>query len=137
MELFFQLMVLAVGYAGGMIVILLLKLAGMAFTFNSAAMMVLVLPLVSALVAEGFARLWLTTPGAVGLGGLVAFMPMLVAGLISAIAAMIAQRLMLPLDPNSARSSENLTGWLVLAITCSVVTLALWRFWPEPRARLW
>lgn len=137
MELFFQLLIIAVGYAFGMISIVLLKFAGLAFTFNSAAMLVLLLPLISALMAEGSTKLWLTTPGTLGLGGLVAFMPMLVAGLASAVAAIVAQRFMVPLDPDSARSSDGLTGWLVLAIACTVVTLALWRYWPEPRARLW
>lgn len=137
MELLFQLLIMAVGYALGMIVIGVAKIAGVAFTFNSAALMVLVFPIVSALMAEGFAKLWLTTPGTLGLGGLVVFMPMLIAGLTSALAAIVAQRLMVPLDPHSGRGSESLTGWLVLAIACTVVTLALWRFWPEPRARLW
>jgi hypothetical protein len=137
MELLFQLLIMAVGYAFGMIVIGVVKLAGLAFTFNSAAMLVLLLPLMSALMAEGFTKLWLTTPGTLGLGGLVAFMPMLIAGLTSALAAIVAQRLMVPLDADSARSSESLTGWLLLAIACTVVTLAFWRFWPEPRARLW
>lgn len=137
MELFFQLAIMAVGYALGIIPIGVVKLAGVAFIFNNSALMVLVFPIVSALMAEGFIKLWLTTPGTLGLGGLVAFMPMLIAGLTSALAAIVAQRLMLPLDPDSARSSENLTGWLLLAIGCTVVTLALWRFWPEPRARLW
>ncbi|MCC0035660.1 MAG: hypothetical protein H6887_10395 [Hoeflea sp.] len=137
MELLFQLLIMAVGYAFGMVAIGIVKIAGVAFTFNSAALMVLVFPIVSALMAEGFTKLWLSTPGTLGLGGLVAFMPMLVAGLTSAIAAIVAQRLMVPLDPDSGRSSESLTGWLLLAIACIVVTLALWRFWPEPRARLW
>ena len=137
MELFFQLVIMAVGYAVGMVAIVLLKLAGVAFTFNSAAMMVLLLPIMSALVTEGFTKLWLTTPGTLGLGGLVAFMPMLAAGLVSAFSAVIAQKYLVPLDPDSARSSENLTGWLVVAIACSIIALALWRFWPEPRARLW
>ena len=61
----------------------------------------------------------------------------LVAGLVSAFAAVIAQKYLAPLNPDSARSSENLTGWLVVAIACTIMTLALWRFWPEPRARLW
>lgn len=137
MELLFQLVTMTVGYAVGMIAIGVVKLAGMAFTFNSAAMLVLLLPLMSALMAEGFTKLWLSTPGTLGLGGLVAFMPMLIAGLTSALAAIVAQRFMLPLDPHSGRGSESLTGWLVLAIACTVVTLALWRIWPEPRARLW
>lgn len=137
MELLFQLLIMAVGYALGMIAIGVVKIAGVAFTFNTSALMVLVFPIVSALMAEGLTKLWLTTPGTLGLGGLVAFMPMLIAGLTSAFAAIVAQRLMLPLDPDSARSSESLTGWLLLAIACTVVTLALWRYWPEPRARLW
>ena len=137
MELFFQLVIMAVGYAVGMVPIVLLKFAGLAFTFNSAAMLVLLLPLMSALLAEGLTKLWDTTPGTLGLGGLVAFMPMLVAGLVSAFAAVIAQKYLAPLDPYSPRSSENMTGWLVVAIACTIMTLALWRFWPEPRARLW
>ena len=137
MELLFQLLIMAVGYALGMIVIGVVKIAGVAFIFNNSTLMVLVFPIVSALMAEGFTKLWLTTPGTLGLGGLVAFMPMLIAGLTSALAAIVAQRFMVPLDPHSGRGSESLTGWLVLAITCTVVTLALWRFWPEPRARLW
>lgn len=137
MELFFQLLIMAIGYAVGVVPIVLLKFAGLAFTFNSAAMLVLLLPVMSALMTEGLTGLWDTTPGTVGLGGLVAFLPMLVAGLISAFAAVIAQKYLAPLDPYNPRSSEGLTGWIVVAIVCTIMTLALWRFWPEPRARLW
>ena len=33
-------------------------------------------------------------------------------------------------------SPGNPTGWVVVAVTCSLISLALWRWWPEPRARL-
>jgi hypothetical protein len=137
MDTFFQLIIIAAGFVCGSAIILIVKLLGLTFPISSAVLLVLTLPLVSAFVAEGFTGLWLHTPGSVGLGPLMLFIPMLVAGFICAVSAIVMQKLMLPFDPYSARSSETLTQWVALAITCSFLTLSLWRFWPAPAARLW
>lgn len=137
MELFFQLLILAVGYFSGIAIIPVLKLAGIAFTASHGAILVLALPVLCTLAAEGLTMLWLHTPGTLGLGGLTAFLPMLAAGLINAVTATAAQKLLLPIDPNSARDSASLTAWLAVAMVCSVISLGLWRFWPAPPPKLW
>ncbi len=137
MELLLQLLIIAAGYFSGTAIIPVLKLAGIAFTASHAVILVLVLPIICTFAAEGLTMLWLHTPGTLGLGGLTVFIPMLVGGLINAVAAVAAQKLLLPFDPASARDSESLTGWLALAIVCSIINLGLWRFWPAPPPKLW
>ncbi len=138
-ETAFQLAVIALGYAIGCgAVMVMLRLFGLPFALNHATMLILTLPLVSTVVAEWFTGLWLHTPGALGFGGLVVFIPMLVAGAATALAALGAQRLMIPYDARLPRDSGgDLSGWLLTAFICSGLSLALWRYWPEPTARLW
>lgn len=137
MELLFQLLILALGYFSGIAIIPVLKLAGITFTASHEAILVLALPILCTLVAEGLTMLWLHTPGSLGLGGLTAFLPMLLAGFINAVTATAAQKVLPPFDPNSARDSAALTAWLALAMVCSVISLGLWRFWPAPPPKLW
>ena len=133
----FQLGVLGTGYVlGAAWVLFILRFVGYPLAVNPATLFVLALPLVSAGLAEAFVRLWLHTPGAVGLGGLTVFVPMLVAGAVSLIAAFGGQQVLAPFDPTAPRNSQSLTAWVGLAVTCSLFALALWRFWPAPRARL-
>ena len=133
----FQLFVMCLGYAiGAAAVALVFKVAGIPLAANRAALLVLVLPLMSTCVAEAFTQLWRRTPGTLGLGGLVVFLPMLIAGAVSLAVAFGAQRFVEPFHPVWSRNSATLTTWVVLAVLCSLVALGLWRFWPEPRARL-
>lgn len=137
-ELLFQLLILLVGYALGAAAVLLgARLVGIGVAMSHAALLVLALPLVSTLLAEGFTSLWGRTPGSLGLGGLTAFMPLFVAAALISVAVTVAQQVMAPFDPHLPRSSASLTSWLGLAVACSILALGLWRYWPEPRARLW
>ncbi|MBZ0215110.1 MAG: hypothetical protein K8F25_01030 [Fimbriimonadaceae bacterium] len=104
--------------------------------FSNASLLVLLLPLVCVNVIEAFTHLWLRTAGTLGLGGLVVFVPMLIAGALVGSGLLIAFRVIEPFDPSLPRYSESLTAWVVLALICAAITIALWRYWPEPRARL-
>lgn len=133
----FQLGVLGTGYViGAAWVLLILRFVGYPLAITPATLFVLALPLVSTGLAEAFVRLWLHTPGAVGMGGLTVFVPMLIAGAVSLVGAFGGQQILAPVDATAPRGSQSLTGWLVLAVLCSLFALALWRFWPAPRARL-
>lgn len=134
----FQLIIIIAGYIIGVATILILKLIGIAFTFSNAVLLILILPLIFVCIAEGLTSLWTHTPGSLGLGGLIVFIPMIIAGVINVAAALAAQKWMTPFDlGNNIRSSEHLIGWLTLTIICCAITLSLWRFWPAPTARLW
>lgn len=136
-EMLFQLAVVMLGYLlGAGSLLLLLWLLGLPLAPARAAALVLVLPLVTVLFAEGLTGLWQRTPGTLGLGGLWAVFPLLIAGALAVAAAAASQRLLPAFDPGLPRSGSGLTGWLLVAIACSLVALALWRWWPEPRARL-
>jgi len=133
-----QLLVLVLGYAlGAAVVVGGARLLGLAPAPDAATWMVLVMPLATVCVAEGFSGLWRCTPGSLGLGGLVAFVPMLVGAVVIAIVALAAQRLLPAHDASIARDSSSLTSWTAVACACAAVAVALWRWWPEPRARLW
>lgn len=135
-ELLFQLAVLAVGYvlgAGG--AILALRLGGVSL-LNHAAFLVLGMPMACALIAEGTTKFWRHTPGSLGLGGLTAVVPMFIAGVSVVVAIFLARMLFEPFDASMSRDSGNVTPWVVVALLCSVLALGLWRYWPEPRARL-
>lgn len=136
-ETLFQLAVVTLGYllgAGGLL--LLLWLLGLPLAPARAAALVLALPLATVLIAEGFTGLWLHTPGSLGFGRLWVVFPLLVAGGLAVAAAVAAQRLLPPFDPGLARLEPGLTAWLLVAAACSLAALALWRWWPEPRPRL-
>jgi len=134
-----QLAIIALGYAiGGGVVVLLLKLIGFPLGLNHATLLILTLPLFATLLLETFTGLWRHTPGTLGFGGLVVFVPMLIAGAAIVIAAAVAQRLLIPFDPTLPRDSGgDISGWLLVAFICTGFSLALWRYWPEPMARLW
>ncbi|SMF35956.1 hypothetical protein SAMN06265365_11229 [Tistlia consotensis] len=137
-EMAFQLALMAAGYllgaASGFFAV---RLVGLGVVPNAAALYVLALPLASTLVTEGFTRLWRHTPGSFGLGGLTAFLPMLVAGAGIVVLLAGAQRLVAPFDPSLPDRAGPLTVWVGLAAFCSLAALGFWRFWPEPTARLW
>lgn len=137
-EVGFQLAVMALGYLlGAGAAFLLLRFGGLAPRLDAAALYVLSLPLATTLLSEGFTRLWRHTPGAFGLGGLTAFLPLLVTGAATLALLPVAQRLLAPFDATLPRDAESLSAWIGLAVLCSLLALGLWRFWPEPTARLW
>lgn len=138
-EMAIQLAIIALGYAiGGGIVVIMLRLAGFPLAFDQATLLVLALPLVATLLLEMFTGLWRHTPGTLGLGGVVVFIPMLIAGAGIALAAVAGRRLMIPFHPALPRESGgDISGWLLLAFVCTGFCLALWRYWPAPTARLW
>lgn len=132
-----QLGVLAAGYLIGAAAIGLgFRLAGTGQVLAAAPLMVTILPLAVVLLAEAFTRLWTHTPGTLGTGGLFAFVPMLVAGSAIALLAQAALFVLEPFDPFLPRDDPRLTAWLGLAAACSLLALALWRFWPEPVPKL-
>jgi hypothetical protein len=136
-ELLFQLAVLLIGYLIGASAILFgARMVAGAFEANAAAFLVLTMPIACTLIAEAHSQLWRHTPGSLGLGGLVAFLPMLVAGAGIGVAIVVAQQVMPSFRPHISRDTDYLSTWLILAMAGSAVALGLWRYWPEPRARL-
>lgn len=110
-----------------------LALVGVGFVGGAATLLVLAMPLASVLLVEGTTRLWRHTPGSLGLGGLTLLGPMLIAGVASAIVARCLHAFASPFDSSSPREGPALD----LRLAGALGALALWRFWPEPRARLW
>jgi hypothetical protein len=101
-----------------------------------AAALVLGLPLAATLLAEAVTGQWQDTPGAVGTGPLVVAGPMAVSGL-GAMAVLLAVRLGLPpLRLGGEAPAGNLSAWLGVALGVATAAVALWHFWPAPRARL-
>lgn len=100
--------------------------------------MLVAVPLVACLVAELATGLWEDTPGALGTGGLVVVLPMLVAGLLAAVLqTALTAWAPPPPGPGGARAGgAALTLWLGATLALTAAGLALWRWWPEPRARL-
>jgi hypothetical protein len=137
-DLAIQLGVVALGYLlGAAAAFLLLRLAGAGLQLDRAALYLLTLPLAVTLLSEAFTGLWRHTPGSLGLGGLTVFLPMLIAGAAALTLACAAQKLLAPLDPALPRGEGALTAWVAVALASSLLALGLWRFWPEPTARLW
>lgn len=138
-DLLIQLLVLSAGYViGAAAACMAARLAGLAPGPHPAVWLVLSLPLACVLLAEGFTGLWQGTPGTLGLGGLTAFAPMLLASALVCLAAVAAQELVGPFDAQFPRGTGRLvTVWIALAVACSILALGLWRYWPAPRARLW
>lgn len=100
------------------------------------ALLVLGLPILAAWLAELSTGLWRHTPGTLGLGSLTATVPMFVSGFSITFAALVMRIWVEPFDQSVPRDSVTLTAWLMMAVMATVLTLALWRYWPEPRARL-
>lgn len=137
-EVAFQLFIIGLGYAlGAGAALLAARLAGAPLEAGGAGWLVLLVPAAAALVAEATTGLWLRTPGTMGLGGLVAFVPLLLAGLAAALAALVAQHAIGLPDAAAGLRAGRLTAWMAVAVGVAVVALLLWRYWPEPRARLW
>jgi hypothetical protein len=135
-ELLFLLAILAVAYVlGAGAAILALRLGGVSL-LNHAALLVLGMPLACALIAEATTKFWRHTPGTLGFGGLTVVVPMFIAGVGVVVVIFFARMLFEPFDASMSRDSGNVTPWVVVALLCSVLALALWRYWPEPRARL-
>ncbi|MEH6630239.1 MAG: hypothetical protein V7776_05415 [Halopseudomonas aestusnigri] len=133
----FQLGIIIAGYSVGIATVLILKLIGVRFAFSNAVLLILTLPLICVCITEALTLLWTHTPGSMGLGGLIVFIPMVIAGVLSVAVALGAQKWMVPFDlSNGIQNSGNLTGWLVLSAVCSAITVSLWRFWPAPVAKL-
>ncbi|MEX0760680.1 MAG: hypothetical protein WD100_13950 [Tistlia sp.] len=136
-DLAIQLAVVALGdLVGAGAAWLLLKLAGAGLLLTRPALYLLTLPLAVTLLSEAFTGLWRHTPGSLGLGGLTVFLPMLLAGAAAVALALLAQNF-LPSGPPLSRRGPPLTAYLALALAATLLALCLWRFWPEPRARLW
>lgn len=134
--LFLQLLV-AVGFllAAGLASALLRLVPG-AVPADPGTFLILALPLVALLLAEGATGLWLRTPGTLGLGSLNVIVPALAAGALAAVINAAAHKILVPLDPEFPRESEGFTIWIALAVIATTAALALWRYWPEPRPRL-
>jgi hypothetical protein len=104
---------------------------------GSMALLVLGMPLAAAWLAEFTTGLWRHTPGTLGLGSLTVALPMAVSGLFTAAVAIGLCRRLNSASILFSRDSPALTAWVTLALAATMLTLALWRYWPEPRARLW
>jgi len=93
-------------------------------------------PLLVCAVFELATGLWEGTPGSLGLGPLEVVKPMAVAGLATAL-AQLALRALAPLPTDlPARETGALAIWAGAAVLLVALTLALWRYWPPPMARL-
>ncbi len=132
------LVILTISYLLGVVgVVAPLKLAGVEVPLtNHTSLLIWVLPLISVNVIEYLTRLWSNTPGAAGLGSLTVVVPMFLAGLVAGVSLSVAQRLFEPFDHTLTRHSEELTSWVAVALACTVITVALWRYWPEPTPKL-
>jgi hypothetical protein len=95
-------------------------------------------PLLLCLMFEWAAGLWLRTPGSVGLGSLSVALPMLLAGAGAAAAFLLLRAFGPELSAGFTREQLGaaITLWGVTTLGVAAVSLALWRFWPAPAARL-
>jgi hypothetical protein len=95
-------------------------------------------PLLLCLLFEWAAGLWQHTPGSMGLGALNVAMPMLLAGAAAAGIFLLLRGAGPALTAGYTRDELGaaVTLWGVATLGVSCVTLALWRFWPAPAARL-
>lgn len=138
METFILLVLMAVAYLSGAgIVMGGGRLLGFPMLTGVMTLLVFGMPLAACWVAELCTGLWRHTPGSLGLGTLNVAHPMSLAGFLTAIAAVAMRCWIDPVDPSLPRESSTLTPWVALALISTVLAVALWRFWPEPRARLW
>lgn len=134
----FQLIIMITGYLFGLSIVLLLKLLGFKFSFSNALWLIVIMPIICTCLTETLTSLWSNTPGSMGLGAFIVFIPMVIAGSMNIIVALIAQSWMTPFDvSNDIRSTAFLTEWIIVSLFCTMVTIALWRYWPTPVARLW
>lgn len=133
-----QSAIIILGYAGGAATgTLLLRLVRFPLRADSPTLLILILPLLSTLVLEFVTGRWMNTPGSLGLGGLVVFLPMLIAGGTIVLVAFAAQQAWGSVVTRCSRDGQaHRIGRLATAGACSVFSVALWRYWPEPVARL-
>jgi hypothetical protein len=95
-------------------------------------------PLLLCLMFEWSTGLWERTPGTLGLGSLSVALPMLLAGASAAIVFLLLRWLGPELTPDFTRNQLGaaITLWGAATLGVASLSLALWRFWPEPVARL-
>ena len=95
-------------------------------------------PLLLCLLFEWAGGLWLRTPGSVGMGSLSVAVPMLLAGAGAAAAFLLLRAFGPELSAGFTREQLGaaITLWGVTTLGVATVSLALWRFWPAPAARL-
>jgi hypothetical protein len=95
-------------------------------------------PLLLCLMFEWASGLWGRTPGSMGLGSLSVVLPMLLAGASAALAFLLLRWLGPELTPGFTRSQLGaaITLWGAATLGVASLSLALWRFWPAPAARL-
>jgi hypothetical protein len=88
---------------------------------------------------EWVSQFWDNTPGAVGTGSLVVVAPMLLSGLLAG-AVFLGLRVFGPAYESGYLGRDDiaplLAAWGWAAIGLVIVTFALYRYWPEPQARL-
>lgn len=137
MDTLLLLILMGVASLGSSAVVLAMgRVLGAATLTAPVASLVLGLPVAAVCFVEWRTGLWRHTPGSLGLGSLNVAMPMCLAGIAIAIAALVMRTRVLPFDRTLPRDSATLTPWLVFAVLATVLTLALWRYWPAPRPRL-
>jgi hypothetical protein len=95
-------------------------------------------PLLLSLAFEWATGLWDHTPGTLGFGSLNVALPMLIAGAAAALAFLLLRGFGPALAGGFDRETLGpaITLWGVATIGLAALSLALWRFWPEPTARL-
>ena len=95
------------------------------------------IPLLLCLLFEWATGLWDRTPGTLGLGGLTAALPLLLAGALAAVAVLLLRGFGPELAAGFTRDQLGaaITAWGLATIGVAAVALALWRFWPEPTPR--
>jgi len=88
---------------------------------------------------EWASQFWDNTPGAVGTGSLVVVLPMLLSGLVAG-AVFLGLRVFGPAYESGYLGRDEIApllavwGWATVGLV--IVTFALYRYWPEPQARL-
>lgn len=112
--------------------------ASSALGLHGHAWSLFLLPFLACAVAEVCTELWERTPGGLGTGTLVLILPMLLLGIVAGVAHLVLSGAAPLPEIHSPREAPGvLTAWVGTAFALSGVGLALWRFWPEPTARLW
>jgi hypothetical protein len=95
-------------------------------------------PLLLCLAFEWATGLWDHTPGTLGFGSLNVALPMLLSGAGVALTFLLLRSFGLAWAGGFDREALGpaITLWGVATIGLAALSLALWRFWPEPTARL-
>jgi hypothetical protein len=95
-------------------------------------------PLLLCLAFEWSTGLWDHTPGTLGFGSLNVALPMLLSGAAAAFAFLLLRGFGPAFAGGFDRDTSGamITFWGLATIGLMAVSLALWRFWPEPTAKL-